>query len=214
MNSAVIVAGGSSTRFGGDIPKQFIQINGREILDYSVSTFSAHSLIDEVVIVCHKNWMDHVSTNYPDCNVIEGGGVRQDSSLNGVNAVSNKAENVLIHDAARPLVTGQIITECLSALKDADGSAPILEPSNSLVKWDGKSAIFVDRSEIHFMQTPQCFKKDIITDALKSNITGTDEVGLVLRACPDAKLKFVCGSHSNIKITTPLDINYFSNIQE
>ena len=213
MNSAVVVAGGSSSRFGGKIPKQFIQINGTEILAYSVNTLINHPQVNEVVIVCHKDWMDHVSVRYPDCKVIEGGIRRQDSSLNGINFVSSKTENVLIHDAARPLVTEHLITDCLAALENADVSAPILATSNSLIKWDGKSATYIDRSEIHIVQTPQCFKKEIILQALKSDIPGTDELGIILRLFPNIKLKFVCGNIRNIKITTPFDLNYFKTIQ-
>ena len=66
MNSAVIVAGGSGSRFGGDIPKQFIQIDGREILSFSIQTFITHPQIHEVIIVCHPDWKKHVITNYPE----------------------------------------------------------------------------------------------------------------------------------------------------
>ena len=134
MNSAIIVAAGVSSRFGGDIPKQFIKIDGKEILSFSVNTFICHPQIDEVIIVCHNKWMDHVSTYYPDCIIAEGGVRRQDSSLNGIKAVSNQSLNVLIHDAARPFVSKEIITNCLTALEKADGSAPVMDISNSLIQ--------------------------------------------------------------------------------
>ena len=74
MNSAIIVAAGIGSRIGGNIPKQFIKIDGKEILSFSVNTFRCHPQIDEIIIVCHKKWMDHVSTYYSDCIVVEGGG--------------------------------------------------------------------------------------------------------------------------------------------
>ena len=148
MNSTVIVAGGTSSRINGDTPKQFIKLNGEEILSYSVTTFLNHPQIEEVVIVCHPDWIEHVKSKYPECIVTTGGERRKDSSLSGVKAASPESEIVLIHDAARPFVSETIITDCLNALKNADGSAPILDSSNSLVKWDGKKALRINRSEI------------------------------------------------------------------
>ena len=173
MNSAVIVAGGLGTRFGGKIPKQFIKINGQEILSYSVNTFLEHPQIDEVIIVCHLEWLNIVSENYFDCKVVEGGKRRQDSSLNGIRATSENTENVLIHDAARPFISPTIISDCLEVLKKYKGTAPILNTSNSLIQLDNARASYVDRSKIYEVQTPQCFKKDLILNVFESNIKGT-----------------------------------------
>ena len=214
MNSAVIVAGGTGSRMGGDIPKQFIKLKEEEILSYSVTTFLNHPQIGEVVIVCHPDWIGHVKSKYPECIVTKGGERRQDSSLIGVKTTSNGAEIVLIHDAARPFVSEEIITDCLAALKNADGSAPILDSPNSLVKWDGKKAFRINRSEIKIVQTPQCFRKEFILKALLKNIKGTDEIGMVLKLFPDSRLNFVSGSPLNIKITTDLDLHYFSNLPD
>ena len=163
MNSAVIVAGGSSIRFGGKIPKQFIQLGGREILSYPVNTFLNHPQIDEVIIVCHHDYLSHVISHYPDCIVIEGGKQRRDSSLKGVRATDDGSENVLIHDAARPLVSKEIINSCLTALENACGSAPVIKVSNSLLKLDNGKASYLDRSLFREIQTPQCFKKKVYT---------------------------------------------------
>ena len=211
MNSAVIVAGGLGIRFGNNIPKQFIKINSQEILSFSVKTFLKHPKIDEVIIVSHPEWRKHVASEYPECHVVSGGPRRQDSSLNGVIATSAESKNVLIHDSVRPFVTEEVISNCLSALVNYDGSAPIVPPSDSLVKWDGKKAIYVDRSNIKIVQTPQCFNKIFILDVLKANITGTDEIGMLLELYPAAKLKFIKGNVDNIKITTKNDLSFFSN---
>ena len=95
MNSAVIVAGGSSDRFGKEIPKQFIQIHGQEILSFPVKTFLQHPKIDEVIIVSHPEWVDHVASQYSECHVVLGGKCRQESSLNGVTATSTESINVV-----------------------------------------------------------------------------------------------------------------------
>ena len=151
-----------------------------------------------------------MAKKYPKCHVVGGGKRRRNSSLNGVKATSSECINVLIHDAARPFVTAEIISDCLSALGHYDGSAPIIPATDSLVKWDGKQANFVKRSDIQIVQTPQCFKKQIILDVLKTDVSGTDEIGMLLRQFPKSKVKFIEGSVDNIKITTQNDLNYFS----
>ena len=213
MNSAIIVAAGIGTRFGGNIPKQFVKIDGKEILSFSVNTFKIHPQIDEVIIVCHNKWMDHVSTYYPDCIVVGGGKRRQDSSLNGIKAVSSQSLNVLIHDAARPFVSNEIITNCLAALKKADGSAPVMDISNSLIQVEKERTTHVDRSKIKEVQTPQCFEKEFILQVLTAETEGTDEIGMVLKTFSDSRLEFITGSPMNNKITSNLDLNYFSKMR-
>ena len=212
MNSAIIVAGGSSSRFGKDVPKQFIKIDGQEILSFSVHTFNNHPKIDEVIIVCHPDWKKHVITNFPECIVVEGGQRRQDSSLEGVRAVSSESEHVLIHDAVRPFVDKKIISDCLSALENADGSAPIIKTSNSLIQLEKEKATYMDRSKIREVQTPQCFRKGLIREALSSDIEGTDDIGIVLRLFPESKLSFISGNRDNFKITTERDLQVATQI--
>ena len=210
MNSAVIVAGGSGDRFGTETPKQFVKIHGQEILSFSVTKFLKHPQIDEVIIVCHLEWINIVSENYFDCKVVEGGKRRQDSSLNGIRATSENTENVLIHDSARPFISPTIISDCLEALKKCEGTAPILNVPNSLIQLDNGRATYVDRSKICEVQTPQCFKRDLILKILESNFEGTDEIGMVLRKKPEIQLEFVQGSLNNAKITTDSDIKHFT----
>ena len=210
MNSTVIVAGGSGNRFGGEIPKQFVKIDGQQILSFSVNTFLEHPQIDEVIIVCHLEWINIVSENYSDCKVVEGGERRQDSSLNGIRATSENTENVLIHDAARPFISPIIISDCLEALTKCKGTAPIMKTANSLIQLDNTKASYVDRSKTYEVQTPQCFKKNLILNVLESNIEGTDEIGMVLRKIPGIELEFVKGSLNNSKITTLSDIKLFN----
>ena len=210
MNSAIIVSGGSGDRFGGDIPKQFIKLQGKEILSFSVNTFLKHPEIDEVIIVCHPNWIDHVRYKYSKCQIVKGGKQRRDSCLNGLMSISNNSSNVLIHDAARPFISRNIISNCLSALNTHEACAPIIPSIDSLVNINKGKASFIDRSQTFIVQTPQCFKKNIITDVLKSNISGTDEIGMLLKLYPKSKTTFVEGDMDNRKITTPKDLNYFS----
>jgi len=209
VNSAVIVAGGNGSRMSENIPKQFIKIMGEEILSYSVNIFLKHPKINEVIIVSHQDWIETVTRNYPSCIVVKGGKRRQDSSLNGVMATHSNTENVLIHDAARPFISSDIVSACLNTLNYCEGTAPVLTASNSLVKMDKGIPSYVDRSQICEVQTPQCFKKKLIIDVLSLDIGGTDEIGMVLKAYPKTILKLIPGNEKNKKITTDLDLYYF-----
>ena len=206
MNSAIIVAGGTGSRIGGDIPKQFMEIGSKEILSYSVETFSNHAEINEVIIVSHGKWLDHVKENHPNCKVVKGGNTRQQSVKNGLNSCLNASKSILIHDAARPLISSEIITNCIQALESADAVAPIMDSSNSLVDWDGQKAKFINRDNIKEVQTPQCFNKEVIQKALNIGIEGTDEIGLLLQVIPNSIITFVPGAEKNRKITSKDDL--------
>ena len=206
MNSAVIVAGGVGSRLGLDLPKQFYTLRKKEILSYSIETFLNHPNIHEVIIVVHKDWIEHVRKKYPGCISVIGGKRRQDSSLNGVLATNSNSKNILIHDAARPFLSTKIIDDCLSALKHLDASAPILDSTNSLIELKENQIFSVDRQNIKSVQTPQCFKKDLILQVLSSSIEGTDEIGMLLNFDNSKKIQFVDGHANNIKITTKTDL--------
>ena len=210
MNSAIIVSAGSGSRFSSDIPKQFTKLNNKEILSYSVETFLNHPKINEVIIVCNTNWINHVKQNYPLCQVIQGGVRRRNSCLNGINSISKKTKNILIHDAARPFVSHKIISDCIKSLKTYDACAPIIPSFDSLVSWHNNKASHIDRSKIFSIQTPQCFKKELINNILNTNIIDTDEIGLLLKFDPNANLTFVEGNVNNRKITIQEDLKFFS----
>jgi len=214
VNSAIIVAGGTGSRFGGDIPKQFMEIGSKEILSYSVETFSNHAEIQEVIIVCHKDWIEHTNKNYKNCTIVMGGEKRKKSSLNGVLATDMNSENILIHDAARPMISSKIISDCLSALKYSDASAPVIDSTNSLVNLEENQVLFVNRKNIKLVQTPQCFKRNLILDVLNSSIEGTDEIGMLLNFDNSKKILLVDGEANNIKITTKIDLVVATSILE
>ena len=201
-------------RLGLDLPKQFHDLCGREIISYSVETFLNHPEIHEVIIVTPYDWVDHVAQNYPKCIVVKGGTKRQDSSLNGVLATNIESENILIHDAVRPFVTARVISDCLNSLEKAPVSAPIMDSTNSLIRLNDKQVSFIDRNHIKTVQTPQCFKRALILEVLNSSIDGTDEVGMLLKYNPKKKIEFVKGDPNNLKITSPIDLIIASSLLE
>ena len=205
-NTAIIVAAGSGSRLGSTTPKQFLKLLGQEILSYSVNSFLDHPQIDAVVIVTSQNFLDHVAGQYPQCKVVLGGETRQDSVFNGVQACSPDTSNVLVHDAARPLIPHSIITTCLSKLAIYEGVAPAIEPSDSMVLLRGDEFSNLNRADLRIIQTPQCFRIDTLRDAHASGNVDTDEIGLVKQSLPGARLGFVPGAPETMKVTSQMDL--------
>ena len=206
MNSAVIVAAGKGKRFGNGIPKQFRKILGRDVIDYSLSKFINHSNIDEVIIVCHYEWLEYLKKRYGDCKIIEGGKTRNKSVFKGIKSVSKKSKKILIHDAARPIIATKLINECIYNLDKYDCVAPIIDIKDSIVRIDKKNKTFIDRNEIKIVQTPQCFNTHIINELYNDSTNSTDEISLALKENTKYKIKFISGSQNNIKITTLGDL--------
>lgn len=205
-NIVIIVAAGTGSRLGSEIPKQFLLLNGREILSYSIETFMQHSKIDRVIIVTSEQYLDHVKSNYPDCMVVLGGSTRQESVYNGMQNCTEDTLNILIHDAARPLIRARVIDDCLNALDEYDGTAPAINPSDSMIQLVDGGFLNLDRDSLRIVQTPQCFRFDILKQAHASSFRDTDEIGLVKQALPKANLYFVEGAGESMKITESKDI--------
>lgn len=205
-NTAIIVAAGSGSRFGGKRPKQFLELEGKEVLAYSVDTFFEHPDIQTTVIVCSHDYHAQISRSYPDCRVVEGGATRQDSVHNGLAVCPEGTGAVLVHDAARPLIPQGLIDACLSALDHFDGVAPVIEPSDSMIFLEDDRVQNLERDRIRIVQTPQCFRYDILRAAHAAGLVDTDEIGLVRQALPEASLTFVSGHPMTMKITSSRDL--------
>lgn len=205
MNSAIILAAGQGSRFKSNIPKQFMTIDGRQMLSFSVKTFSEHPLINEVIITTSEDNFHQVENDYPECRVILGGDSRQASATAGLNAVQAGTKNILVHDAARPFVTDRIINECIENLTEYDGAAPILAPNDSLIIINDGIPGHINRDLIKAVQTPQAFRIDVLRDAQQSGLVTTDEIGLVYMHNPDTKVHFFHGDSFNFKITKRMD---------
>ncbi len=207
-NTVIIVAAGSGSRLASEIPKQFLKLRGIEILAYSVQTFSAHPKIDDVIVVTSQNYLDHVTNQYPDCKVVIGGNTRQNSVFNGMQVCAPDTDNVLIHDAARPLVPAHVIDACLAKLETYDGVAPAINPVDTMVAIEDAEFRILERKNLRIMQTPQCFHIDILKSAHASGRRYTDEMGLVKQSNPQARLGFVEGAPETLKITKIIDLEF------
>ena len=215
MITGIILAAGTSSRYQGEMPKQFSLFNNRMIIDYSITTFSNHDSIDDIIIVVSEKYYQMIKDKYPDFHVIIGGQKRQESSLIGLLSCNKKTKNVLIHDAARAMVSETIITRCLNALKNYDGVAPALPSINTLASIDSnKNIIEIPSREHHYeLQTPQCFNYKILLDSYnKLNSNVTDDISVLIKM--GYKCTIVKGERLNMKITTQEDIKILSQIDE
>ncbi len=210
MNVAVVLAAGTGKRSGLDYPKQFaLMDDGMTVLAHSVRAFASVQQIDKIIVVAHKDWMDktrQVLTAY-DCEVIEGGAERSDSSVHALRHVADE-DNVLIHDAARPYVSEEIIIRCLNALQTHEACAVGIQSTDTIWVSSGEGTIeaIPERSKMVQAQTPQCFRGAVIKHAYalaKQDPTfkATDDCGVVMRYMPQVSILIVEGSPLNRKMT-------------
>jgi 2-C-methyl-D-erythritol 4-phosphate cytidylyltransferase len=219
MNTiAIILAAGSGARFNSPVPKQFIQVAGRSLLEICLERFRDHPGIDGIILVSPADRLEMAEKTIADgpfpkvIRVLAGGRTRQESSAIGNAAVPESAENVLIHDAARALVPAGIITRVLEALAHSRAVMPVLPVNDMTIRIDeaGTVAAILDRAKLRRVQTPQGFKLEIIRRAHElaraEGFSGAgDDCSLVLRYGL-APVVSVEGSAGNIKITYPQDL--------
>ncbi len=208
---AIIVAAGDSQRMRG-IDKMFAPINGRPALARVLDTFQGCKKIDRIVVVmsskniekCRRLVAEEGWSKVKD--IVPGGKRRQDSVLEGLKRI-NDAEWVVIHDGARPLVTGDLIERGLAAAQET-GAAVAAVPVTDTIKAVQEGEIVsktLPRQNLRAVQTPQVFRSDIIKNAYKSAAEDvTDDAALVEKA--GYKVKLYMGSYANIKITTLDDL--------
>mgnify|MGYP000340686223 CR=1 FL=1 len=201
-NYALIVAGGTGTRFGGEVPKQYLRTGGKSILQQTIDAFQNHPQINGILVVINKEHEQFFDSKVPFCF---GGKERQDSVRLGlVELIKEKPDNVLIHDAARPFVSQQLITNVLNGLKEHESAIPVVAAKDS-VRLDGTA---IDRSKLQIVQTPQGFHFKKILHAHQHNsshwVKLTDDAQVA--EATGMTLHFVEGDEMNRKITTASDI--------
>ncbi len=215
---AVILAAGSGARLPSPVPKQFLRIAGRSLLEICLGRFRDHPGIDGILLVSPADRLamaEKVVADGPFPKVIKvlaGGRTRQESSAIGIAAVPDDVENVLIHDAARALVPPEVITRVLEALSGSRAVMPVLAVNDTTIRVDdeGSALAVLDRSKLRRVQTPQGFKLEIIRQAhdlarAQGFAAAGDDCSLVLRFAL-APVVTVAGDPSNIKITYPQDL--------
>ena len=230
--TAIVLAAGSGKRMHSDVAKQFLLLNDRPILCYSLDAFEQSDYIDEVILVTSPDGMETCEeivkqNGYKKVkSIVLGGKERYHSVWNGLKAARYEADStkedapeyVLIHDGARPFISEEIIERNIIALL-SDKACVTAVPSKDTVKIadeDGYVASTPKRSLVWNMQTPQSFAFELAYTAYKSLIENEDELlakgvsitddAMVVEYFTDSKVKLVEGSYENIKITTPEDL--------
>lgn len=209
---AVILAGGSSSRMGGQ-DKMTALLGGESVLRRSLLAFQRCSMVDEIVLVTSKAGEKAAYFACDGCSkvarVVLGGDSRTDSSYAGVMAAAEDAELILIHDGARPLVTEQVITAVVEAARTYGAALPVV-PVVDTVKTgsDGFVTATPERSTLFAAQTPQGFRAELIkaalSDAIRQSTAITDDASAVERL--GMRVRMVEGDVENRKITTPDDL--------
>lgn len=214
--AALVVAAGSGTRMGGDVPKQFIEIEGTSILQLTLQKFQRAAQVNFIYVVTNPNCADQYSDIIKKdwgieklSAVVAGGVERHDSVWAGLQAIDNSVDIVLIHDGVRPFVSESIIDASISAAQSFGAALVGVTPKDTVKRIrDDCVSDTLDRRELFLAQTPQAFQKKIILAAyehafLKGEFS-TDDSALVENI--GRKVVVVPGDRRNIKITTPEDI--------
>lgn len=217
MVSAVIVAGGKGERMGYDIPKQYIDIGGRQILSITLEAFQNCDSIDEIVLVVPEGDIDYCLKNIVEQysfkkvkKIVKGGSSRQKSVYNGLLDCNPLTDIVVIHDGVRPFISSELIEKSIEGAKAYGACAVGVYVKDTIKIVDEEKFILStpNRDNLIAIQTPQTFKYDLILKAheiaIKENILSTDDTALVERM--GYKVKIAEGSYYNLKITTIEDI--------
>lgn len=208
----IIVAGGSGKRFGGDIPKQFIEINQKPVIFHTIEKFLAFDAFCHFIIAIQKEYHEYWKTlvNKHDFKVKHqlstAGEERFHTVKNALELVHNNCI-VGIHDAVRPLVAKQTIENCFFEIKNNKAVIPVVPVINSLRKLEGDENIAIDRSLYREVQTPQYFYSIDIKEAYNQSFSSkfTDDASVFESV--GGKIKLVDGNPENIKITELKDLD-------
>ena len=205
--SAIITAGGTSSRFG-DSNKLLEKINGKEIIKYTIDAF-VNADVEDIVICANLSIMDvlrEIFKSYQNVRIVEGGSTRQKSVFNGLNAVS--CDYVLIHDGARPMITPEIIKKTMDEVVSKKAISVMTKTVDTIKKVDenGKIITTIDRSQLYNTQTPQAFEYNLIKSVHEKYVDEnfTDDAGMVEAGGVDVYI--VEGDYRNIKVTTNSDL--------
>ena len=210
----IIVAAGRGTRVGAAVPKQLLDLGGRSILQRSVDAFDRHPTVSEIVVVLPDELVADGATlvgrTDRPCRFVSGGARRQDSVRYGLAALPAGIEIVLVHDAARPFADAALIDRVIAATGESGAVIPAVPARDTVKRVDPERRVVTStlpREEIWLAQTPQGFRRDVLTRAIalgESGVEGTDEAMLAERA--GHAVSVVPGEEHNIKITTADDL--------
>lgn len=222
-NYLILLAGGVGSRLGAEIPKQFVEINGKPIIVYTAERFQRNDKIEKIVIVCVKGWIEHLKGLVERYNltkvqwIIEGGSTGHDSIRNGVFFLEDKIEKddfVIVHDAVRPVIPQKVIDELLYvAHENGNASSSIVCHPPIVYTDDYKSGISdIDRDRVMLTASPQAFQFSLVLECYKkADVEGVHNSTFTssLLIHYGKRVYFAKGTTCNIKITTKTDLALF-----
>ena len=213
----IIAAGGTGSRMGNEIPKQYLMINGKPLIICTLEVFKPFVEIEKMLVVIsksHQTYWSEIVKHYPifsECKTIFGGPSRFHSVKAALNFIP---ENTLvaIHDAARPFASKQCVENCFSLAEKKGVAVPAIKINESVRKIIGTENISLKREDLRIVQTPQVFKSEIVKNAYKQMFdeSFTDDAAVVEKS--GSKIFMAEGNKENFKITTPFDFELASFI--
>ena len=225
MTTAIIIAGGSGTRMGQDIPKQFINVYDKPVLIYTLEGFQKHPMIDQIEVVCLDGWQDVVKAYAKQFNIdklkwiVPGGKTSQESIRNGVFNLENETDAediIIIHDGIRPLVDESVLTDVILKAKEY-GNAVSSQPYNEqifIVDDEVSTTRYIPRESLRRVSTPQAYKFALLDSKYHEafdkgiGIFGSHYANTMMVEL-GVRLYFAAGSDKNVKLTTKDDLEMF-----
>lgn len=223
-NIAVILASGSGSRFGSKLPKQFVRLAGKPVLQYTIEAFELAKIIDEIIVVTKEEFVNYVyeivnANAYKKITkVIIGGAERYESTLSAIKSIVYEEANLIIHDAVRPFVSEDVINRCVDALSISNAVDVVVDATDTIVRVkDGLIQEIPDRRFLKRGQTPQAFKKTTLLTAFDLFLRDpdksvSDDCGIVHKYLPSEPVMVIQGEEANFKITHQQDIYLADNL--
>ncbi len=224
--SAIILAAGKGSRMKKTINKQFLEIEKKPILSYTIEAFLASERVKEIILVINpleedlidKKIIRSISSDRKSIiHIAYGGQERYNSVYNGLKQLGKECQGVLIHDGARPLISKRTIEKTIDALSIYDGCLVGVKAKDTYKMVDANMEVkqTIDRQALFQIQTPQAFKKEVIMEAYEkgqNRFEGITDDGMMVEQFTNYKLLVIEGEYSNIKITTPDDLELMKTL--
>lgn len=218
--AAIILAAGRGTRMKSDVQKQYMVVKEYPILYYSMLVMEQHPAVSDIILVVGPGEEDFCRTQIVEKygftkvrSIVPGGKERYESVSNGLAALAEDTQYVLIHDGARPCLTKEILDRSIRGVIDNNACVAAMPVKDTIKVSDaeGFAAQTPERSTLWLIQTPQSFRADVISEGYRrlkeSGFTkATDDAMVIERYMPEIKVKLVEGAYENIKVTTPEDL--------
>ncbi len=214
--SVIILAAGKSVRMNSEKNKEFLELNGKLVLDYSIDFFKNYDRVKEIILVCSDTDFNYCYSRYEKLvdHIVIGGNTRQKSVYNGLKKVS--MEYVMIHDAARPFINEDVIEKLYHEVLDVGAATVAVFVKDTIVEIsDNRIARHLNRKSLVALQTPQAFKKGLIMEAHIKAIEGdyfaTDDTSLI-RKFTNVMPAYVVGDYRSLKLTTQEDLTFLERV--